>query len=262
VDLGLRDSVVLITGAAGSLGRGLVLGFARQGARLFITDRDGDGLERVREEIQGSGVACAAKGADVTRSNEVHALVSEAARIYEGRVDVLVNAAGIAWQGRIEEMDERSWDEIFAVNCRGAFLFVREVVPFMKERRRGKIVNFSSKSGKTGSALLGAYSAAKAAIIGFTQSLAFELAEYGINVNCVCPGLVRDSGMCDLLFEDYARNLSLSMEEVEKRFAAKVPLNRLGRIDDVVDTVLFLASSRSDYLTGQAVNVSGGREVH
>jgi NAD(P)-dependent dehydrogenase (short-subunit alcohol dehydrogenase family) len=262
VDLSLQERVVIITGAAGSLGAGLVQGFAREGAQLFIVDRNGSDLEKVGEEARLVGVTCIWRAADVTSAAEVSESMREAVHFYNGRVDILVNAAGIASQGRIEEMNERDWDQVFAVNCRGTFLFIREVVPIMKGAAYGKIINFSSKSGKTGSPLLGAYSAAKAAVIGLTQSLAFELAEWGINVNCVCPGLVYNTGMCDSLFTDYADNLSLSMQEVAGHFAEKIPLKRLAMVEDVVDTVLFLASDRSGYMTGQSVNVSGGREVH
>ena len=262
MDLYLQGRVVIITGAAGSLGVGLVGGFAREGAHLFIVDRNGSDLEKVGEAARSGGATCIWRAVDVTSAEEVSEAIREASRSYNGRVDVLVNAAGIAQQGKIEEMDEWDWDEVFAVNCRGTFLFIREVVPIMKGAAYGKIINFSSKSGKTGSPLLGAYSAAKAAVIGLTQSLALELAEWGINVNCVCPGLVRDTGMCDSLFTGYSDNLSLSMHEVAESFAEKIPLKRLATVEDVIDTVLFLASDRSGYVTGQAVNVSGGREVH
>ena len=262
MDLELQDRVVLITGAAGSLGRGLVNGFAMEGARLFITDVDEKNLKRVRGKVREQGGICECSPCDVTDSGQVSAVVAEGARLFSDTIDVLVNAAGYALQGPVDGMSEQDWDHVFAVNCKGAFLFIREVVPFMKRRESGVILNFSSKSGKTGSPLLSAYSAAKAAIIGLTQALAFELAEHHIRVNCVCPGLVRDTAMCDVLFDDYVRNLSVSTGEVERRFTDKVPLKRLGHIEDVVDAVLYLASGRSGYLTGQALNISGGREMH
>jgi NAD(P)-dependent dehydrogenase (short-subunit alcohol dehydrogenase family) len=262
MDFGLHDRVVLITGAAGSLGRGLVDGFTLEGARLFITDVDENNLKRLRDKVRERGGVCECSPCDVTDSGQVSAVAAEGARLFNDRIDVLVNGAGYARQGPVEGMSEQDWDDVFAINCRGTFLFIREVVPLMKRSGSGVIVNFSSKSGKTGSPLLSAYSAAKAAIIGLTQALAFELAEHHIRVNCVCPGLVRDTAMCDVLFDDYARNLNVSMEEVERRFTDKVPLKRLGHIEDVVDAVLYLASGRSGYLTGQALNISGGREVH
>jgi len=131
----------------------------------------------------------------------------------------------------------------------------------MKRGGRGSIVNFSSKSGKTGSALMSAYSAAKAAMIGFTQALAFELAPV-IRVNCVCPGITEDTGVWSNVSADYVQNLKLPLPEVVKKFTSKVPLGRLARIEDVVNATCFLASARADYMTGQAINITGGREMH
>jgi NAD(P)-dependent dehydrogenase (short-subunit alcohol dehydrogenase family) len=262
MDLALEGASVLITGASGSIGKGLARGFSEEGARLFITDLHQGDLEEIQHEIQENGGICASLAADVTRAEEVVAAAAAGLSSLGDRIDVLVNGAGIVRMGKIEEIDETAWDDVLNVNCKGTFLFTREVVPQMKRQKRGKIINFSSKSGKTGSAYLSAYSAAKAAIIGFTQSLAYELSTYGINVNCVCPGLVSQTGIGMELFEEYGKDLSLSVEEVMESFAKKIPLGRLAKIDDVVDAVLFLASSRSDYMTGQAVNVSGGREMH
>jgi NAD(P)-dependent dehydrogenase (short-subunit alcohol dehydrogenase family) len=132
----------------------------------------------------------------------------------------------------------------------------------MKAHSYGRIVNFSSKSGKTGSALMSHYSAAKAAIIGFTQALAYELADNGINVNCVCPGITENTGVWSAVSAGYVENLHLPVEQVVKQFTAKVPLKRLARIEDVVAVTCFLASAGADYMTGQAVNVTGGREMH
>ena len=262
MDLALKDRVVLITGAAGSLGAGLAAGFAREKAVLSIVDRNGEELEKVGEAVRSKGATCIAQSVDVSRAEQVRNSVDETLARLGGRIDILVNAAGIAHQSRVEDTDEHDWDHVFAVNCRGSFLFIRDVVPVMKKAHYGKIVNFSSKSGKTGSPLLSAYSAAKAAVIGLTQSLALELADWSINVNSVCPGLVSDTGLCNDLFTDYKDNLSKTMDEVSAHFAQKVPLKRLATIEDVVDAVLFLSSDRSSYITGQAVNVSGGRELH
>jgi NAD(P)-dependent dehydrogenase (short-subunit alcohol dehydrogenase family) len=132
----------------------------------------------------------------------------------------------------------------------------------MKRGGGGSIVNFSSKSGKTGSALMSAYSAAKAAIIGLTQALAFELAGSKIRVNCLCPGITEATGVWSNVSADYVETMHLPIEEVVKKFTAKVPLGRLARVEDVVNMTLFLASERADYMTGQAINITGGREMH
>jgi NAD(P)-dependent dehydrogenase (short-subunit alcohol dehydrogenase family) len=255
-----QDKVALVTGAAGSIGRGIAARLVQQGARVFATDLDQDPLDALSAEL---GDRCRGTAADATMHADVKRVVHNALGAFGGRIDVLINVAGMVGRGAaVEEIDEQTWDRVFAVNCKGTFLFVKEVVPGMKRARRGSIVNFSSKSGKTGSALLSAYSAAKAAIIGFTQALAFELAPHHVRVNCVCPGIVEGTGVWNSVSADYIRNMNLPMEEVVRNFTAKVPLGRLARVEDVVNLVCYLASDRADYMTGQAVNVTGGREMH
>jgi len=132
----------------------------------------------------------------------------------------------------------------------------------MKANKYGKIINYSSKSGKTGSALMSHYSAAKAAIMGLTQALAFELAGDNIMVNCVCPGITDSTGVWKHVSAGYIENLEMPRDEVVKKFTAKIPLQRLASIDDVTSVNLFLASQGSDYMTGQSINITGGREMH
>ena len=253
---------VLVTGAAGAIGKGIAAEFCRSGATVFITDLRPDAVAATVAELAASGAACRGLAADVTQAGQVQAIVAAAAEAAGGHVDVLVNVAGIVGQGKVEEISEADWDRIFAVNCKGTFLYTREVVPLMKAHRYGRIVNFSSKSGKTGSALMCHYSAAKAAIIGLTQALAYELADFGINVNCLCPGITENTGVWSAVSSGYVENLHMPVEQVVKQFTAKVPLKRLARIEDVVAVTLFLASSGADYMTGQAINVTGGREMH
>jgi NAD(P)-dependent dehydrogenase (short-subunit alcohol dehydrogenase family) len=255
-----EGKVALVTGAAGSIGKGIAARFIHEGAAVFVTDLDAPKLDAVRAEL---GDRCRAWAADVTVPEQVDAVVEAARDAFGGRIDVLVNAAGtVGAGGPVDEMTPGNWDSVFAVNCRGTFLFVRRVVPVMKRHGGGSIVNFSSKSGKTGSALMSAYSAAKAAIIGFTQALACELASHRIRANCVCPGITEATGVWDRVSGDYIRTMGLTREEVVERFTAKVPLGRLARVDDVVNVTCFLASDRAAYLTGQAINVTGGREMH
>jgi NAD(P)-dependent dehydrogenase (short-subunit alcohol dehydrogenase family) len=257
-----QGKVVLVTGAAGSIGMGIARRFCQQGASAFITDLDQARLDEVCRELASAG-QCRSLAADVTKADQVKKVVAAAVKAFGGRIDVLVNVAGTVGKGgRIEDLAEDNWDSTFAVNCKGTFLFIREVVPIMKAGGGGKIVNFSSKSGKTGSALMSAYSAAKAAIIGLTQALAYELAGSGINVNCVCPGITADTGVWKSVSADYVENLKLPMGEIIKKFTSKVPLGRLASVEDVVAVTVFLASEGADYMTGQAINITGGREMH
>lgn len=255
-----HGKVALVTGAAGSIGKGIAARLVDEGASVLITDLDQARLDAVAAEL---GDRCRGLAADVTEAGQVERVVQAGLDAFGGRIDVLVSAAGtVGIGGPVETMTPENWDRVFAVNCRGTFLFVKAVVPGMKQQGGGSIVNFSSKSGKTGSALLSAYSAAKAAIIGFTQALAYELAGDGIRVNCVCPGITEATGVWSQVSADYVRSMNLSVQEVVEKFTGKVPLGRLARVEDVVNVACFLASDRAGYMTGQAINVTGGREMH
>jgi len=255
-----EGKVALVTGAAGSIGKGVARRLCEHGAAVLITDLDQARLDAVAAEI---GDKCKGLAADCTKADQVEEVVEAAKGAFGGRIDILVNAAGTVGKGsKVEEMSERTWDVVSDFNCKGTFLFIKYVAGIMKAGGGGKIVNFSSKSGKTGSALMSAYSAAKAAIIGLTQALAFELADSHINVNCVCPGITADTGVWSNVSADYVENMKLPIEEVVKKFTAKVPLKRLANVEDVVAVTTFLASSGADYMTGQAINITGGREMH
>ncbi|MHC4519934.1 MAG: SDR family NAD(P)-dependent oxidoreductase [Planctomycetota bacterium] len=260
--LKLEGKTALVTGAAGAIGRGIAEGLCQCGTRVFITDLEASAVQKTVQAVSVTGRFCQGLAADVTAADQVQKVVAAAAEALAGRIDILVNVAGVVAQGRIEDISEEQWDHVFAVNCKGAFLFTKYVVPLMKKHQYGKIINFSSKSGKTGSALMTHYSAAKAAIMGMTQALAFELAEFNINVNCLCPGITDNTGVWANVSAGYIQNLEMPREDVVKKFTAKIPLKRLASIDDVTAVTLFLASSGADYMTGQAINVTGGREMH
>ena len=254
------DQTALITGATGGIGREVARRIVEEGGRVFITDLDSSKLDALASEL---GTNCKALAADCTKRDQVAAVVRECRLIFGPNIDVLINIAGVTGKGSpIEDLSEETWDFVFAVNCKGTFLFIKEVMPIMKAQGHGAIVNFSSKSGKTGSALMSAYSAAKGAIITLTQALAYEVAKQNIRVNCVCPGVVEGTDMWSNVSADYVNNMNMPMEEITKIFTAKVPMGRLAQVEDVVNVTCFLASGRAAYMTGQAVNITGGREMH
>jgi NAD(P)-dependent dehydrogenase (short-subunit alcohol dehydrogenase family) len=257
--LDFKGKTALVTGATGAIGKSIAQGLAQCGARVYITDLKQEAVDQTVAEFAAAGYDAAGLAADVTNETQVKAVVDAAAARFSDVIDILVNVAGVAGQNPIEQITEKEWDFVFAVNCKGTFLFIKHVVPFMKAQKRGKIVNFASKSGKTGSALCSHYSAAKGAIITLTQSLAYEFAKEQINVNCVCPGITDNTGVWTFMSSNYIDNLKQERSDVVKRFTAKIPLGRLASIEDVVDATVFLSSSAADYLTGQSINVSGGR---
>lgn len=256
------NKTALITGAAGAIGKSIARGFAAGGARVFITDIAQVSVDAAVAELKAERAQAAGLAANVVKEAEVKAVVDAAAKFGGGAVDILVNVAGVVGQGKVEDITEAEWDRIFGVNCKGTFFFTKHVVPLMKAKKIGKIVNFSSKSGKTGSAIMSPYSAAKAAVIGFTQALAYELADFGITVNCLCPGITDNTGVWANVSAGYIQNLGKSRDEVVKQFTSKIPLKRLASVADLVAVTLFMAGSGADYMTGQAINVTGGREMH
>ena len=260
--LDFKGKTALVTGAAGAIGKGVAQGLAQCGARVFVTDLKQAQVDAAVAELAPAGYDAAGRAADVTDEAQVKAVVDSASERFGQQLDILVNVAGVAGQKPIEEITEKEWDFVFAVNCKGTFFFIKHATPLMKARKSGKIVNFASKSGKTGSALCSHYSAAKGAIITLTQSLAFEFAKDGIHVNCVCPGITDHTGVWNFMSANYIDNLKQERAQVVKQFTAKVPLGRLASIEDVVDVTVFLCSSGADYMTGQAVNITGGREMH
>ena len=269
-----KDKVALVTGASGErgLGRAIALKFAEQGASLVVSDlfnNESDtwgGLAAVVEEITSIGQEAISRTADVTDSSAVDGLV-EAAIARFGRVDILVNNAGApAGPDRVPVVDlpEDVFDQIMAVNVRGTFLMSRAVARHMTERPGGgKIINMSSLSGLRGKGKFAAYCASKFAIIGFTQSLAHELGQHGVNVNAICPGLIDNDRVYDMATA--LRPDDVSVEEFHdymvERGSSSNPMGRLGTPDDVASAALWLASDESSYVSGESIRVTGGDEL-
>jgi len=249
---GLRDKVVIVTGGAHGIGKAYCLGFAKGGSRVVVADIDGAAAERTASEI-GKDTGAQALALPVDVSNE-DATKRMAAQILEpfGRIDVLINNAAIFSvvpmnRGRIETIDPEEWDRLMAVNLRGLFFCCRAVLPTMRAQKSGKIINIASGTVFAGSPGRIHYVTSKTATIGFTRTLAREVGDDNINVNCLAPG--------NTLSEENPTERMIKFRE------SSVGLRSLKRIQvpqDVVGAMLFLASPLSDFMTGQTVNVDGG----
>lgn len=255
-----RDRVCVVTGAAKSIGYGIAEKFAGQGAKTVLIDIDPTVIDSA-EKLANSGLQARGYVLDITDRAAVLALFKEIEKGV-GPVYALINVAGLVSQNPFLECGEEEFQRDFAVNVYGtAWCCQGAIASMIAAGQGGRIINFSSKSGKTGSALMVPYSAAKGAVIAMTQALAYEYAGEKINVNCICPGITDATGVWKSVSAGYIENLQLPREEVVQKFTAKIPLGRLTSIKDVVEYVFFLVSEGS-YLTGQAVNITGGREMH
>jgi len=242
----LGGKVALVTGGGRGIGKAIVLELASQGADVVISDIDLASAEQVATEAKSSyGVRAIGMKADVANASEVETMVGKAVEVM-GKIDILVNNAGITRDTLLMRMDEKDWDMVLAVNLKGAFLCTRAVSRYMMKQRSGKIVNISSVVGLMGNAGQANYSASKAGLLGFTKSVAKELASRNIQVNAVAPGFIETEMTAHL------------PQEVKEAFLSQIPMKRPGKPEDVARVVGFLVSSAADYVTGQVIPVDGG----
>ncbi len=250
----LASKRALVTGGASGIGQAIVRAFARAGARVAVTDRDGEAAAALAREIGGSAIAARL---DVTSAAETEQVFGRAFAELGG-LDILAANAGISTMNPVVDLSEAEWDSNMAVNAKGVFLSNQAAVRrWLAAGTPGVIVNTASLAGKIGAPLLAHYSASKFAVVGFTQALAREVSGRGIRVNCVCPGFVR-TGMQEREVAWEAKLRGLAPEAVRGEYVAQTPLGRLQEPEDVADIVLFLASDLARFLTGEAVNASGG----
>jgi len=249
--------VALVTGGATGIGLAIAKRLARAGYDLAIADIDAPGAEAAANQLRESGRRVAAIQCDVGERASALRMAEEATRAL-GHVDLLVNNAGILRLGPLASFSDKDWRDIFRVNVDGVFFCCQAVLPRMVARRRGNVVNIASWNGKLGAPNFGAYSATKFAVIGLTQALAREVASQGIRVNAVCPGIVAGTPMRAQVERDgQAFGLPPSSER-----AKTIPLGRLATPEDIANVVVFLASEEAAYMTGQAINVTGGLWLH
>jgi NAD(P)-dependent dehydrogenase (short-subunit alcohol dehydrogenase family) len=250
----------IVTGGGRGIGRATALELARLGADVVVADLDRAGAERTAAEVVKLGRRALALPVDVTKPADLRAMV-ERVRAEYGRIDVLVNNAGIYRAAAPLDVTEEHWDAVLSINARAVFFTSQAVLPVMIAQRRGAIVSVSSMAGKIGSRTNLPYNASKAAVISITKSLALAHAADGIRVNCVCPGFV-ETDMWDKVSREQGALLGLSADEFTRQRAAQVPLGRMERPEDVAAVIGFLASPRAGYMTGQALSVDGGLVMH
>lgn len=258
----LQDRSAIVTGGAQGLGEAICHRLAREGAHVLIVDVNLEGAEQVAADIAGrTDRRAIAIETDVTNEAQVEATVDRAVREF-GQLDIMVSNAGILISGSVDEFPAEDWRAVLNVNLIGYFLCAKHAARVMKKRRGGVIIQINSKSGKKGSYKNSAYAASKFGGIGLTQSIALELAEHDVRVNAVCPGNLLDSPLwVDSLYEQFAERWGITEEEVRQRYVDQVPMKRGCTYEDVTDVVVFLASDQASYMTGQAINVTGGQEM-
>ncbi|NOR49428.1 MAG: 3-oxoacyl-[acyl-carrier-protein] reductase [Desulfuromonadales bacterium] len=241
----LSDKVAIVTGASRGIGRLLAIALAGQGAKVVVSARNLEALQKLATEIKAEGGEALAVAGDVAIEDDANDLIKQAVAAY-GQVDILVNNAGITRDGLLLRMKDADWDAVLDTNLKGAFHCIRAVAKVMVKQRSGRIINISSVVGEMGNAGQANYCASKAGLLGLTKSVARELAKRNVTVNAITPGFIvtdMTDGMTD---------------KAREALTEQIPLGRLGEAEDVANAVLFLASDQSAYITGQVLGVNGG----
>ena len=242
----LKDRVAIVTGAAQGIGKALALGLSREGAKLVIADIHKDNAVAVKDEIRAAGAMALAIATDVSDEMSVEAMVENCIEEF-GKIDILINNAGIFPVSSVEDMEEEEWDRVIGTNLVGAFLCSRAVASKLIEQESGRVISITSGRAFQGAKNAAHYASSKAGIIGFSKALALELAPHRITVNVICPGIT-----------DTAQPRGHQSEEQIYAQGQKIPLGRIGQPEDLVGTAVFLASDAAAFITGQTIIVNGG----
>jgi len=241
----LKDQIVLVTGGARGIGKAIAENFAKKGAHLVIADISLSSAEETAREIAATGVRTLALGLDVSKSGDVTATFEKIIKEF-GRIDAVINNAGITKDGLILRMKEEDWDAVININLKGVFLCSKEAVKLMVKQRYGRIVNIASVVAFIGNPGQANYSASKAGIVGLTRTIAAEYASRGVTVNAVAPGFIA-TAMTEAL-----------PDNIRQEMLKSIPVGKFGSVDDVANAVAFLASPDNGYVTGQVIHVNGG----
>jgi len=256
----LQGQVAIVTGAGRGIGRATALELARLGADIVVAELDQGGADKTAALVKDLGRRATVVLTDVTKRADLATMV-ERTRAALGRIDVLVNNAGIYRAAATLDVTEEHWDAIMTINAKAVFFATQAVLPVMIAQKSGSIVSLASMAGKVGSRTNLPYNASKAAVISMTKSLALAHAADGIRVNCVCPGFV-ETDMWTMVAREQSALLNQTPEEFTRRRQESVPLGRMERPEDVAAVIGFLASPRAAYMTGQALSVDGGLVMH
>jgi NAD(P)-dependent dehydrogenase (short-subunit alcohol dehydrogenase family) len=256
----LDKHVAIVTGGGRGIGRATALELASLGADVAIAELDRAGAERTATEVEKQGRRALVIPTDVTKRADLAAMV-ERTQSQLGRIDVLVNNAGIYRAAAPLDVTEEHWDAIMTINAKAVFFASQAVLPVMIAQKSGSIVNLASMAGKIGSKTNLPYNVSKAAVVSMTKSLALAHAADGIRVNCVCPGFV-ETDMWQMVARDQGKLLGMTADEFTRQRRSQVPLGWMETPEDVAKVIGFLASSRAGYMTGQALSVDGGLVMH
>lgn len=253
----LKDKVAIVTGGGAGIGRGISLRYGKEGAKVVVADLSEENAKKVAGEIEAAGGKAFALKCNVAIRSEIKSVVRETVETLGG-IDILVNNAGM---GKIIPFMDTTYEDfklMFDINCAGLMFFSQEVGKVMIEQGRGgKIINMASQAGRRGESLVMAYCATKAAVISMNQSIALAFAEHKINVNALAPGIV-DTPFWEKVDEQFAKILGWEKGEPKRKFTEGIPLGRIEQPDDLAGAAVFFASSDSDYITQQCLNVDGG----
>ena len=257
----LGGQTAIVTGAGRNIGRAIALELAGMGADVVVAEVDEASGERTAEEVRDRGRKALALPTDVTRLADLQAMADRTVAEW-GRIDILVNNAGIHRSAYTADVTEDDWDRLLAVNAKGVFFASQAVLRHMVKARRGNIISVASMAGKMGLKTSLVYGITKAAVTSMTKSLAVAHAGDGIRANCVCPGIVETDMIFQIDREAGEKLFGLKPGEYLKQRVEQIPLGRIEAPEDVANVVGFLASGKSSYMTGQAINVTGGLVMH
>ena len=257
----LQGQAAIVTGAGRNIGRAIALELAGMGADIVVAEMDEATGKRTADEVRKLGRRALALRTDVTRMADLQAMADRTVAEF-GRIDILVNNAGIHRSAHTADVTEDDWDRLLAVNAKGVFFASQAVLRHMVKAKRGNIISLASMAGKIGLKTSLVYGITKAAVISMTKSLALAHAADGIRANCVCPGIVETDMIFQIDREAGEKLFGLKPGEYLKQRVEQIPLGRIETAEDVANLVGFLASSKSSYMTGQAINVTGGLVMH